>query len=97
MDIEDFRREYLQGGLNREDLSDDPIEQFESWLAQAVAGGITDPTAMVLATVEAEGRPWQRMVLLKDFGHSGFVFYTQAGSFGGSICLHCAHECTIGG
>ena len=77
MDIEEFRREYLQGGLQREDLSDDPVEQFESWLAQAVAGGITDPTAMVLATVEAGGRPWQRMVLLKDFGHSGFVFYTN--------------------
>ena len=77
MDIEEFRREYLQGGLQREDLSEDPVEQFESWLAQAVAGGITDPTAMVLATVEAGGRPWQRMVLLKDFGHSGFVFYTN--------------------
>ncbi len=95
MDIEDFRREYLQGGLNREDLSDDPIEQFESWLAQAVAGGITDPTAMVLATVEAEGRPWQRMVLLKDFGHSGFVFYTnlesrkaKAMAENSRVCLH---------
>ena len=95
MDIEDFRREYLQGGLNREDLGDDPIEQFESWLAQAVAGGITDPTAMVLATVEAEGRPWQRMVLLKDFGHSGFVFYTnlesrkaKAMAENPQVCLH---------
>jgi pyridoxamine 5'-phosphate oxidase len=77
MDIEDFRREYLQGGLQREDLSEDPIEQFETWLAQAVAGGITDPTAMVLATVEEAARPWQRMVLLKDFGHEGFVFYTN--------------------
>lgn len=77
MDIEEFRREYLQGGLQREDLCDDPVEQFESWLAQAVAGGITDPTAMVLATVEEGGQPWQRMVLLKDFGHGGFVFYTN--------------------
>jgi len=77
MDIESFRREYLQGGLQREDLSDDPLEQFERWLAEAVAGGITDPTAMVLATVEAGARPWQRMVLLKDFGHQGFVFYTN--------------------
>jgi pyridoxamine 5'-phosphate oxidase len=77
VDIEEFRREYLQGGLQREDLCDDPLEQFESWLAQAVAGGITDPTAMVLATVEQGVRPWQRIVLLKDFGHSGFVFYTN--------------------
>jgi pyridoxamine 5'-phosphate oxidase len=77
VDIEEFRREYLQGGLQREDISDDPVEQFETWLSQAVAGGITDPTAMVLATVEAGERPWQRMVLLKDFGHNGFVFYTN--------------------
>jgi pyridoxamine 5'-phosphate oxidase len=77
MDIEEFRREYLQGGLQREGLCEDPVEQFESWLAQAVAGGITDPTAMVLATVETGARPWQRIVLLKDFGHEGFVFYTN--------------------
>jgi len=80
MEIEDFRREYLQGGLDREHLCDDPIEQFEIWLTQVVAGGLTDPTAMVLATVEADGRPWQRIVLLKDFGHRGFVFYTNSES-----------------
>jgi len=80
MDIEDFRREYLAGGLQREDLRDDPIEQFETWLAQAIAGGIEDPTAMSVATVEEGGRPWQRLVLLKDFGQSGFVFYTNLGS-----------------
>lgn len=77
MELEDFRREYLQGGLGREDLVDDPIQQFELWLSQAVAGGITDPTAMVLATVEAGQRPWQRMVLLKDVSREGFVFYTN--------------------
>jgi pyridoxamine 5'-phosphate oxidase len=77
VEIEDFRREYLQAGLQREDLRADPLEQFELWLAQAVAGGITDPTAMVVATVDGEGRPWQRIVLLKDFGHQGFVFYTN--------------------
>lgn len=80
MEVEDFRREYLRGGLNREDLAADPIAQFEIWLAQAVAGGIIDPTAMVLATVEEGGGPWQRIVLLKDFSREGFVFYTNTGS-----------------
>lgn len=96
MDIEDFRREYLQDGLDRDDLANDPIEQFESWLAQAVAGGITDPTAMVLATTEsAEGivRPWQRMVLLKDFGHSGFVFYTNLESRKAKAMAENPHVC----
>ena len=66
MDIEDFRREYLQGGLQREDLRDDPVEQFESWLSQAVAGGITDPTAMVLATVDhlMAGEPSMATIVL---------------------------------
>ncbi|MCX2982660.1 pyridoxamine 5'-phosphate oxidase [Halieaceae bacterium IMCC14734] len=95
MNIEDFRREYLLQGLKRSDLHDDPTEQFETWLAQAVSGGIADPTAMVLATVDANGRPWQRMVLLKDFGHQGFVFYTNSDSnkaqdiaANASVCLH---------
>jgi pyridoxamine 5'-phosphate oxidase len=79
VDIDQFRREYLQRGLRREDLREDPIEQFETWLAQAVAGGITDPTAMVLATTN-DGQPWQRIVLLKDFGQQGFVFYTNTES-----------------
>lgn len=79
MEIDQFRREYLQGRLRRESLCEDPIEQFETWLAQSVAGGITDPTAMVLATVDND-QPWQRIVLLKDFGHQGFVFYTNTES-----------------
>ncbi len=77
MDIKDFRREYLQAGLHREDLHADPLTQFEVWLAQAVSSALPDPTAMVLATIDAEGKPWQRIVLLKDLGPQGFVFYTN--------------------
>jgi len=80
MELEDFRREYLAGGLQREDLDDDPLRQFEVWLGQAVESHLDDPTAMVLGTVEDDGgvtRPWQRIVLLKDFTPAGFVFYTN--------------------
>jgi pyridoxamine 5'-phosphate oxidase len=80
MDIENFRREYLHGGLNREDLQDDPIAQFKTWLSQAVESGIGDPTAMVVSTVSAEGRPSQRIVLLKHVDDDGFIFYTNYGS-----------------
>ena len=80
MDIQNFRREYLQGGLNREDLQDDPIAQFNTWLSQAVESGIVDPTAMVVSTVSAEGRPSQRIVLLKHVDDDGFIFYTNYGS-----------------
>jgi pyridoxamine 5'-phosphate oxidase len=46
-------------------LNPDPLAQFEHWLEQSVRAGLEDPTAMVLATVDAQGAPWQRIVLLK--------------------------------
>ncbi len=57
-----------------------PIRQFEGWLEQAVKAGLKDPTAMVLATVNEGGLPWQRIVLLKGLSRGGFVFYTNYGS-----------------
>jgi pyridoxamine 5'-phosphate oxidase len=80
VDYEDFRREYLAGGLRRDMLAACPIEQFQQWLQQAVAAQLRDPTAMVLATVDTEGHPWQRIVLLKEVSTDGFVFYTNYGS-----------------
>jgi pyridoxamine 5'-phosphate oxidase len=61
-------------------LLDSPFDQFKLWMAQAIEADIQDPTAMSVATVSAEGKPWQRMVLLKDFDERGFVFYTNLGS-----------------
>jgi pyridoxamine 5'-phosphate oxidase len=74
---EEFRREYTAGGLTRDMLDPDPLRQFEHWLEQAVRAGLEDPTAMVLATVEDSGAPWQRIVLLKGLSQGGFVFYTN--------------------
>ena len=80
MSLQDNRREYDYGKLTRESLSASPFEQFKLWMEQAIEAGIQDPTAMSVATVSAEGKPWQRMVLLKDFDQRGFVFYTNLGS-----------------
>ncbi len=77
MELDKFRRDYLQGGLQRQDLADDPIVQFETWLKQAVEAGLKDPTAMTVATVDAAGQPSQRIVLLKHLDQRGFVFYTN--------------------
>ena len=77
MQLDNFRREYLQGGLQREDLKTDPIDQFEGWLKQAIDAGLNDPTAMTVATVDANGQPSQRIVLLKHVDTQGFVFYTN--------------------
>lgn len=75
-----YRREYTAGGLSREALDPCPLRQFEHWLQQAVAAGLSDPTAMVLATVDGGGTPTQRIVLLKGAASDGFVFYTNYGS-----------------
>ncbi len=88
MQYESFRREYISGGLSREMLDASPIRQFEGWLEQAVRAGLKDPTAMVLATVDESGAPWQRIVLLKGLSHGGFVFYTNYGSDKAAAMAH---------
>lgn len=80
MDLEALRREYLKDGLERENLADDPFDQFEKWMAQFLELGFADPTAMTVATVAPDGQPSQRIVLLKHVDQSGFVFYTNYSS-----------------
>ena len=77
MSLEDNRREYDYGNLNRKSLLDDPFAQFDLWMKQALEANIQDPTAMSVATVDSQSQPSQRMVLLKQFDNSGFVFYTN--------------------
>lgn len=77
MDLEQVRRDYLQGGLRRTDIPADPLQLFALWQQQAIASSLVDPTAMVLATVAADGQPSQRIVLLKTLDERGFVFFTN--------------------
>jgi pyridoxamine 5'-phosphate oxidase len=60
--------------------AEDPFALFSEWLAEAVAREVNDANAMALATADADGTPDLRMVLLKDAGPHGFVFYTNLGS-----------------
>jgi pyridoxamine 5'-phosphate oxidase len=66
-----------EAGLYEEDLDPDPIKQFELWFAEVQAAGIPEPTAMILATADREGRPSGRTVLLKSVDRRGFLFYTN--------------------
>lgn len=79
-DVSDLRREYTRGGLRRNDLTANPIELFEKWLKQACDARLADPTAMCVATVDENGQPYQRIVLLKHVDDKGLVFYTNLGS-----------------
>lgn len=80
MNSETLRRELMTKGLVRADLDADPIKQFERWYAQTIETESAEPAAMSLATVDAQGQPWQRMVLLKLFDENGFVFFTNYSS-----------------
>ena len=66
---------------------DDPVHLFNNWLSQAEAAEINDPTAMALATVDGDGMPNVRMVLLKGHDQRGFVFYTNFESAKGQEVL----------
>lgn len=68
--------------LTRGDFTEaaEPFELFATWLAEAQKSEPNDPNAMALATVDADGLPDVRMVLLKDAGPAGFVFYSNSES-----------------
>lgn len=61
-------------------LDPDPLGQFTVWMDEATAAGVHEPVAMALATADSDGRPSARMVLLRDHGPDGFVWFTNYGS-----------------
>src|SRR6202161_2528747 len=63
--------------------ADEPLRLFGAWFAEAKRSESVNPDAMALATVDADGSPNVRMVLLKDFDERGFVFYTNVRSVKG--------------
>jgi pyridoxamine 5'-phosphate oxidase len=77
MDIAEIRKEYTFAGLRRADLHPDPIQQFKNWFQAAISAGVAEPNAMTLSTVDADGQPSSRIVLLKDIDARGFAFYTN--------------------
>jgi len=75
--LADLRKTYSKSELTESSVSADPFEQFGKWMNDALSSEIPEPTAMMLATASAEGRPSSRVVLLKGFDHDGFVFFTN--------------------
>jgi len=73
----ELRTQLMASGLSARLLNPDPYYQFQSWYQQTLTTDIPEPTAMCLATVDELGQPWQRMVLLKLYDESGFVFFTN--------------------
>jgi pyridoxamine 5'-phosphate oxidase len=89
MRLADLRKQYRQGHFDIDDLDPDPLRQFERWLAEAVATELLEPNAMALATVDEDGAPSVRMVLLKGLEAGRFLFYTNLES---DKARHLSHE-----
>ena len=72
-----LRKDYGQASLNEDEVLDDPMAQFTSWFEQALKAQVNEPNAMNVATVDANGRPSSRIVLVKQFDERGFTWYTN--------------------
>lgn len=83
-DISGLREEYNIATLNRADLQSNPFQQFETWLNNAYTSKVKEPNAMCISTVNKNGQPSSRMVLLRGVAEQGFLFYTNYNSKKGS-------------
>lgn len=75
--IAHLRKDYTLNGLRKEDVLENPIDQFKRWFAEALASQVLEPNGMVLSTIGRDGYPHGRVVLLKDVDARGFSFYTN--------------------
>ena len=76
-DIRSLRTQYDKGVLSENHLNEDPFAQFHLWMDEALKGGVNEPHAMNLATVDETGRVSSRIVLLRNLDENGFVFFTN--------------------
>lgn len=75
--LADIRRDYGELSLNEENAQQQPIDQFKLWFEEVLVNEKNDPTAMVLSTVDDQGWPDSRVVLLKGLEDDAFIFYTN--------------------
>jgi pyridoxamine 5'-phosphate oxidase len=78
--IDELRTEYRRATLDESSVEPDPIRQFERWFSEAVDATMPEPNAMTLATVDEDGNPSARVVLLKGADERGFTFFTNYAS-----------------
>ncbi len=72
-----LREDYRAKTLEINDINSNPFLQFKNWLQEALNSSVKEANAMTIATVDAEGKPSARIVLLKGFDENGFIFYTN--------------------
>ncbi len=72
-----LRKDYGQATLSESDVDADPIAQFTAWFEQALKAQVNEPNAMSVASVDGDGKPSSRIVLIKQFDARGFTWYTN--------------------
>lgn len=77
LNIYNLRNAYKFNVLKRKDLPENPIHLFTKWLSEAIKLNLLEPTAMCLSTVDKNGQPYQRTVLLKYFNDKEMIFFTN--------------------
>lgn len=77
MSIADLRKDYTQATLDETDALANPFDFFKLWFDQALNADLPEPNAMTLATVNANGRPSARIVLIKGLDERGITFFTN--------------------
>lgn len=86
--LADLRKSYMKGSLSEEDVQKNPIDQFNIWFDQARHAELPEPNAMTVASVDADGKPSARVVLIKEVTNQGFVFFTNYDSRKGQALTH---------
>lgn len=76
-DLANIRREYGDLSLSKHSVKSNPVDQFQLWFDEVILVEKSDPTAMLLSTVDERGRPDSRVVLLKGIIDENFIFYTN--------------------
>lgn len=80
MELKDIRRDYKHAELNEASIHENPLQQFKTWMSNAISAKINDATAMSLVSVGTNGFPQSRIVLLKYFNEDGFTFFSNYNS-----------------
>ncbi|KEQ28591.1 pyridoxine 5'-phosphate oxidase [Pedobacter antarcticus 4BY] len=75
--LQNLRQEYKAAELQESDVAANPTDQFANWFKDVLGAQLFEPNVMTLATADAMGKPSARIVLLKEFDNTGFVFYTN--------------------
>ena len=77
-DLTNYRKSYEKHTLEEENLQDSPFQLFSDWFKEVEeSGGVEETNAMTLTTLGLDGFPKARVVLLKEFDHNGFIFYSN--------------------